>query len=210
MSAAYIAHRRIATASRWPWFPAPFDLNVLVIRANTPDDTDRFDDAFVVSYTTPDHTHVTRAWPCTADPGRYYRAHPLNPLGTARIRPGRYHLSHTLGVHKGRPALRQVGTLQVDRCRGGAWSPHAAPASCALNIHAGPDLDAEETEEARVGRWSAGCVVLPLAESMAAVLRLVRSQVTAGYGPAVSLCLVHAGPSGPEADLVRLAHGGGA
>lgn len=175
-----------------PWHDGARNLNLLAIRSSAPDVSDRFDDAVVVSYQVRAPTGlglawVTRAWRCTTDAGRYYRENPLDPRGCAVIAPGHYHLSYEVGCHKGRPALVQRAPLQAWRVRAGrrldTTKPTVdAPAACGLNIHDGGNPDGP------VGRWSAGCIVVPL--GLGALLDLVARQRAAGLGPRVSLTLV--------------------
>jgi hypothetical protein len=202
-------HRLVALEAGAPWcsFDRRFNLNVLAIRSDSPDNSNLFDDALAVTY----HDGVvarTRLMPVTTDPGRPYRATPMRPEGCAVLAPQYAHLSHGLGTHKGRPALVQVGPLKVWRVPAGVSldrtvEPIEAPRTACINIHDGPG----DAASGQVGRWSAGCIVTRRLHDLEALLSLVRAQATSGLGDRVSLLLVDVRDIPRARTLLDTAHG---
>jgi hypothetical protein len=97
-----------------PVWPKPYDANLVVERGpGLPGD---WDGVLTYAWTERDGGgwHL-RSWPCATRPGRPYLEKPMNPEGTAILEPGRHKLSHRRGLHKGRPALVQMGPVTVRR-----------------------------------------------------------------------------------------------
>lgn len=95
-------------------------------------------------------------WRATTDPGHHYTRSPLNPIGAARLEPGCY--QYRRGLHQGRvPALVQAGRVLVarDTNRDGVAQPFEPRFKgwWGINIHPG--------RGSKIGRWSAGCQVIP-------------------------------------------------
>lgn len=191
----YEAARTVRLAVNAPWFTAPYDVNLFGLRrpwGPSREATDLFDDAIVLAV---DGNVLVAA--ATTDPGRPYLARPMRSAGTAILVPGHYPSSHTLGVHKGYPALRQYTTLRVwrDATRDAVYDTGTAVdagVECGINIHAAAD-DAAGVVSARVGRWSAGCQVTQRRSDLRAIVAAVEAQRRAGLGGTVSYTLVDVG-----------------
>jgi len=193
---------RLAAARGYPIFDKKkHDLNIIIIRAGSKPDA--FDDIFSVSrlvdefprQATPETFKSgvprlmweTRLFACTVDPGLVYAKDPMNPKGTAHLAPGHYPRSHRRGLHKGTPALVQVGpvTVRRDADRDGDTDENIFETGIfGINAHS------TRGEPVKVGRWSAGCAVLPLVMDMDWVLTAVDQQEKAGLGSLVSLTVL--------------------
>jgi hypothetical protein len=128
------------------------------------------------------------AWPCSVDPGRHFLASPVNAKGTAIIAPGQYRGAYALGLHRGRPALVQVGPVTVHRDgdRDDVLEPGGAGETglFAINIHDDAGAGAEA---------SAGCTVLPRAHE-AELLALVERAVP-HQGPTLTYTVLELQPA---------------
>lgn len=129
---------------------------------------------------------VERAWPCSADPGRHFLAHPVHPDGALVLAEGQNRGSHARGLHKGRAALVQVGPIAFrrDYNRNAILDPGGAvlvEAGHGANVHDDAGLGAEA---------SAGCVVAP----KAAILELLEllAATEARWGKAITLTVIRA------------------
>lgn len=116
---------------------------------------DRFDDA--VGYFGSD----LEIYVSTVDPGATWTRRPPNPRGAAHLlglEDGGKPYTYGFGLHKGRPALVQAGTVTVRRDRDRDGTAEAGePVSTGwygVNFHSGG-------RPLAVGAWSAGCQVLP-------------------------------------------------
>lgn len=125
------------------------------------------------------------AWACSLDPGRAELRRLTNPHGVAILAPGQYRAAYEIGLHRNRPALRQVGRVRVlrDADRDEWLEPGAADGGVSgyvaeetglfgIHVHSDAGLGAEA---------SAGCTVLPRA-SMDQLLAELRQDV-ARWGP---------------------------
>ncbi len=99
----------------------------------------------------------------TADPGLHYSKQPMNPAGTARIANGQHLECWQRGWHFKQRAFTQCKPIMItrDRNRNLSWSDEQVhPASgIGLNIHTTANSPSSTLFD-RVGRWSAGCVVI--------------------------------------------------
>ena len=94
-----------------------FDLNIVGIRnsATGTKVTNVFDDAISVSYKE-NGVWVYKEWVNTTDPGTKGVKEYHNAAGVARLVPGQYRGSHTLGLHQGKyEALKQQKPVKVYR-----------------------------------------------------------------------------------------------
>ena len=130
-----------------------------------------------------------RIWPITTDPGAYWLRHPMHVEGTAILAPGQYRGAYQEGLHRGRPALVQVGPVDVFRDRDQDGNPDAfGPRYSGLfgvNIHNA----SRNRPSMLVEKWSAGCVVFSSDTDHQEFLRLVRVS-THQYGPRVTVTLI--------------------
>lgn len=134
-------------------------LNIWGVRAidMTPN---KFNDLLVVFYKDTKGTWIINQYKLTTDPGSYWLLNPLNVEGTFIMLEGQYIDSHTIGLHKGYPALVQCGKLKgyrdKDKDNVLDLDPNAIKeiGLSGVNIHhAGED-------SVQVDKWSAGCQVL--------------------------------------------------
>jgi len=140
-----------------------YDLNLVGIRTNDLE-ADTFNDWFMVIYTDSgapgEKNQVGYAFPCTTDPGVYYRRNLANVDGTAIMVPGQYRGAYKIGKHRGEDALVQRRPITVYRDRNMDETLDMGPDKQAglygINIHkANPDR-----RSTIVDRWSAGCQVI--------------------------------------------------
>jgi len=124
---------------------------------------------------------------CTADPGSVYARDPMNPKGTAHLAPGHYPSSHTLGLHKNTPAMVQIGPVRVMRDADRDGSPDGALTEWGIF---GVNIHGAKNEPVTVGRWSAGCPVVPSDADLQQFLGLVKDQAKAGLGEVISLTVM--------------------
>ena len=92
----------------------PFDLNIVGWR-NSEGLPNEFSDYIAVYYIVENHKWVARYWKATTRPGAPYLRNPLNPKGTAILKPGQYRSAYALGIFKGYTALKQMGSVDVWR-----------------------------------------------------------------------------------------------
>lgn len=138
-----------------------YNINFVGVRKDTKEVTDEFVDTLCVFYRGEDGLWNYFEYPCTTMAGLYYFLEPMLPnFGTAILAPGQYRGVYALGKHYGLPALVQVGNLKVYRDNNrdsvvdldaktlseGAWF--------GINVH-------YSWRNRRIGKWSAGCQVLP-------------------------------------------------
>lgn len=111
---------------------------------------------------------TSRSWPCSTVPGWSGLERPANPGGVAVLRPGQYRQAYSRGLHKGRPALVQVGpvTIQRDSDHDRIVDPGAVTYDgwFGINIHDDVGLGSEASE---------GCIVIGV-ESRNELLELVQ------------------------------------
>ncbi|MBN1952469.1 MAG: hypothetical protein JW801_14805 [Bacteroidales bacterium] len=91
----------------------PYNLNIVGIRSNTTI-PNSFDD-FITVFWKFKGCWSFIVYQATTDPGLYWLQHPMNPLGTAVMKPGQYPGSYKVGIHRGYKALEQIGDITVIR-----------------------------------------------------------------------------------------------
>ena len=137
--------------------------NVVVCRSNN-SQAGAFDDVIHVARLVEDEW-LDIVWQCTADPGRPWLLAPMNSKGTARVKPGQW--SFKIG--------RRSPSKGGYRCL-----VPAAPITVTRDLDLDDQLDdgAEdhgffgiqvhranrEGTSTVVGKWSAGCIVVPISE----------------------------------------------
>ena len=89
--------------------------NLIAVRgAGKPGDWDGL--LYLVSRPSESAGWMQRVWPCATRPGLPYLRKPINPNGTGMLAAGyQNRRSHRIGLHRGRPALVQVGAVEVLR-----------------------------------------------------------------------------------------------
>ena len=94
-----------------------YDVNIVGIRNSAFGDkvTNLFDDNITVSYKV-NGQWVFKCWEATTDPGKKGVMEFHNAAGVARLVPGQYRKSHTIGLHQGKyEALKQANPVKVYR-----------------------------------------------------------------------------------------------
>lgn len=173
------------------WFSKPLSVNVVGYRtkdlqANT------FNDWMTVSWLDEHDMWFFRRWPCTTDPGVYWRKDPMNRNGTAIVKPDQYRAMWKLGLFRG----RYEALVQNAKCT--VWRDNDKNET----IDVGPDQK-EQTGRfgicchragdsriaKKVNRFSAGCQVLPDPNHFDEFMAIIRMSM-AVFGPTVSYSLV--------------------
>lgn len=167
-----------------------YNLNIVAIR--TPQDhSNTFNDRLCVVYKDEDGW-VTRTWPVTCDPGKYWRMNPMNAKGCAQLVPGQYRGSHRLGLHRGYPALVQHGAevtvwrdSNLDSILDNGPEVVQESGFFGINVHR-----SSATSSELVDRWSAGCVVFQHASPDYNTFMDLCRQSASLYGDRFTLTLI--------------------
>ena len=142
------------------WFEGlkDFDVNIVGVRNSSTGDkvTNLFDDFLTVSYKEGGEWKF-HIWPATTDPGKKGVMEYHNAAGVARLVPGQYRGSHTIGLHQGKyEALKQQKPVKVyrDKDKDMQYDENIIQEGVfGINIHkAGAD-------STYVENWSEGCQV---------------------------------------------------
>ena len=117
----------------------------------------------------------------TTEPTAKYLENPINRKGAAILALGQYRSSHAFGLHKGRPALVQVGKVTIHRDNDGNTIPNTKTTPTesgqfAINIH-----------DDRGG--SAGCILAEIT-TIGHLRRLLEAQARSGHGKRVTLTVI--------------------
>jgi len=150
-----------------------FDLNIIGIRnsATGTKVTNAFDDAISVSYKE-NGVWIYKEWVNTTDPGTKGVKEYHNAAGVARLVPGQYRGSHTLGLHQGKyEALKQQKPVKVYRDANRDMNYDETKIQegvFGINIHkAGVD-------STYVENWSEGCQVFKRAADFEEFMAICR------------------------------------
>lgn len=168
----------------------PFELNVIGIRNNT-SIPNIFNDSLNVLFTDPSGKLVSYTWMATTDPGTFWLQNPLNEYGTAILKPGQYHNSHALGMHRGLYlALVQVNPVTVvrDFNRDGKADYNTGRQETGMfgiNIHRAQESGLTKT----IDKYSAGCQVFANAADFGIFLQLAERHKTL-YGNSFTYTLL--------------------
>jgi len=147
-------------AKGYVWFEGAkdYDLNIVGVRNSATGDkvTNLFDDTLSVSYKV-NGVWVYKEWRATTDPGKKGVMEFHNAAGVARLVPGQYRGSHTIGLHQGKyEALKQQKNVKVyrDKDKDMQYDTDVIQEGVfGINIHkAGAD-------STYVENWSEGCTV---------------------------------------------------
>ena len=167
-----------------------YNLNIIGIR--TPDDdANTFNDRICLVYKD-EQGWVTRTWPCTTDPGTYWREHPMNVNGTAILVPGQYRSAYKIGLHRGSyEALVQRGSgdkVKVFRDSNMDDILDMEPEDIAEGRY-GINIHKAGAASTAVNKWSAGCQVLSNEADFRDFMAIVRKSAES-YGQEFSYTLV--------------------
>lgn len=150
------------------------DLNIVGVRNSDTGKkvTNAFDDVITVSYKK-DGQWVYKEWANTTDPGKKGVEQFHNAKGVARLVPGQYRSSHTLGLHQGKyECLKQLNPVKVyrDANRDGVYDEKSIDTGVfGINIHkAGVDSTFVEN-------WSEGCQVFKRAADFEEFMAIARA-----------------------------------
>jgi len=151
---------QVMARKNYKYFQSPkgYDLNLVGIRTSD-DNSNSFNDWFTVSYIEGENLNYF-AFPCTTDPGTYWRENPMNKLGTAILVPGQYRSMWQIGKHQGKyKALVQIAPVTVwrDNDKDDVLEQGTTDAGLhGINMHRA-NIKRTSTQ---VDKWSAGCQVI--------------------------------------------------
>ena len=179
----------IAKFNGYKTFHGLYDLNIIGIRT-ADDDSNTFNDWLTVSHQRNDGTLAFYAFQATTDPGTYWREHPQNVKGTAKVCHGQYRGLWELGKHRGKyEALTQVGGIDVTRYKKGntdAENHKIHHGVFGINLHHASSSGSSQL----VDKWSAGCQVLADIDDFNFLMTLCKRQISSGVGSKFSYTLM--------------------
>jgi len=165
-----------------------YNVNIVAIRNDIYPEPNTFDDWITITY------RLQKRWVCfwypaTTDPGLHWLLKPMRLDGCAVLKPGQYRGSHQFGLHKGKPALVQVGEVEIyrDGNRDEEMEPtgKVTKGYYGINVHrAGRDSDL-------VNKWSAGCMVFKSSHHADDFLTICEQSAEL-YGDTFTLTLIKA------------------
>ncbi len=177
-------------AKGYAWFEGAkdFDVNIVGIRNSATGQkvTNAFDDHLTVSYKEGGEWKF-HSWPATTDPGKKGVMEYHNAAGVARLVPGQYRGSHTLGLHQGKyEALKQQKPVKVyrDADKDMEYDENKIQEGIfGINIHkAGAD-------STYVENWSEGCQVFKKAADFESFMVICR-KAAAIHGKSFTYTLI--------------------
>lgn len=172
------------------WFEGTkdFDVNIVGVRNSATGDkvTNAFDDHMTISYKENGEWKF-HEWMATTDPGRKGVLEYHNVNGVARLVPGQYRGSHTLGLHQGKyEALKQQKPVKVyrDKNKDLTYDENIIQEGVfGINIHkAGADSTLVEN-------WSEGCQVFKRAADFESFMSICR-KAAAIHGKSFTYTLI--------------------
>lgn len=151
-------------AKEYKFFDTPdkkLNLNLIGIRRDN-QGTNTFDDFLLVIYRE-EELMVSNRYQITTDPGKYWLQNPINPKGTAVLKPDQYRGTWQIGKHQGKyEALVQRKSVKVYRDNNkddiidyNSMSTMVDEGYFGINIHRSNPYD----QSYAVNKWSAGCQV---------------------------------------------------
>ena len=154
-----------------------YNLNIIGLRTRD-SDSNTFNDRICVVYKD-DKGWITRTWPCTTDPGLYWRENPGNVDGTAILVPGQYRGAYKIGRHRGQydALVQRGGPVKVYRDGNKNEVLDMDPDTeqegfFGINIHKAG------TNSSNVDKWSAGCQVFKSQDDFDSFMDICRKQVS--------------------------------
>jgi hypothetical protein len=177
------------------WFDqnGDYELNIVGIK-NTQtgsEVTNKFDDYITLSYKVNGEWKFW-SWPATTQPGKTWMLKPMNPKGTAILKPGQYINSHAIGKHAGQyEALRQVGNLSVyrDGNKDLNYDQLSSKIDTGPNFGVNIHRSSENGESVNVNDWSAGCQVFKRGSDFKTFMKICR-QAKALHGNKFTYTLI--------------------
>ena len=181
-------------AQEYKFFDTPdrkLNLNLIGVRRDN-QGTNTFDDFILVMYRE-EELMVSKRYQVTTDPGKYWLLNPLNPKGTAILKPGQYRGTWQLGKHQGKyEALVQRKPVKVYRDNNkdevldyNSMTTMVDEGYFGINIHRSNPYDQSYT----VNKWSAGCQVFKKVEDYNKFLKLCKDSAKI-YGNSFTYTLI--------------------
>jgi hypothetical protein len=135
-----------------------YNLNIIGIRSKE-HKPNSFDDRICVVFRD-EQGWITRTWPCTTEPGRYWLENPMNVDGTAILVPGQYRSVYKISKHRGQydALCQRGGTVKCYRDDNKDDIIDSEPESITEGYY-GINIHKAGTDSTQVGKWSAGCQV---------------------------------------------------
>ena len=165
-------------------FKGRYNLNLIAIRG-TNREAGFYDDMLCVAYQDFGEGWNVLYYPCTTDAGEFYSRNPIlgESVGTARICPGQYRGAYQYGRYKDYQALVQRNpekpiTIWRDKNRDSIANlgGEKFTGSFSCHIHR---AGINTTEKHRVGKYSAGCIVVPEKANFDQLIHLAQKQISA-------------------------------
>ena len=161
------------------WFEGTkdFDVNIVGVRNSSTGDkvTNVFDDFLTVSYKEGGEWKF-QIWPATTDPGKKGVMEYHNAAGVARLVPGQYRGSHTIGLHQGKyEALKQQKPVKVyrDKDKDMQYDENIIQEGVfGINIHKAG------TDSTYVENWSEGCQVFKKSADFDSFMKIMNKAAT--------------------------------
>jgi len=181
----------------YPLFNGPgYDLNIIAIRSKN-SVSDAFDDSLNVLYKrTGSNEYELETFKITTDPGKHWLLNPMNINGTLILVPGRYPKAFKIGKHKGYEAFEQLSSMTYVRDNNKDnvlnlelikdKSNHIT-GDFSTNIHRA----SKWRETLKIGKYSAGCQVVPDPKSLDRLLTLGKLQAKHGFGDTFTYVLLN-------------------
>ena len=181
-------------AQEYKFFDTPdrkLNLNLIGVRRDN-QGTNTFDDFILVMYRE-EELMVSKRYQITTDPGKYWLLNPLNPKGTAILKPGQYRGTWQLGKHQGKyEALVQRKPVKVYRDNNkdevldyNSMTTMVDEGYFGINIHRSNPYDQSYT----VNKWSAGCQVFKKVEDYNKFIKLCKDSAKI-YGNSFTYTLI--------------------
>jgi hypothetical protein len=151
----------------------PFELNIIGIR-DAKARPNYFDDCITAMYMREDKTWEIKIFAATTDPGTAWLRNPMNPAGTAILKPGQYIDCYQLGMHRRKyRALIQKSPVTIwrDNNKDDFADYNLKKQETGLfgiNIHKAADNGVTKY----IDKYSAGCQVLADADDFNLLIQL--------------------------------------
>lgn len=173
---SYEAVKQICRAKGYNFFEnGDFNVNLIGIRNMRDVQANTFNDLFCIAFKK-NGEQILLQYPCTTDPGTYYRLNPANVQGTAILPAGQYFGLWKVGLHQGKyqALVQRLPTVVIrDNNRDPNLDLNARTGVrefIGLNCHR---ATASGTSK-QVDKWSAGCQVLANSDDFAQLMKLVK------------------------------------
>jgi hypothetical protein len=138
-----------------------YNLNIIGVRTSEDFVNNTFSDTMYVVYKDSKDNHVVKSYVITTFAGVHYFKYPMNPAGTAILKPGQYLSHYKIGLHRGKyKALVQAKPITVyrDNNKDDKYDyVNVQEGMFGINIHK------SKASAEHVHKWSAGCQVFKYA-----------------------------------------------